>query len=546
VIARYRQSTGKNRSNRKVQSTELKMSTYAGAQFYQQRAKLASEVDAHLSTEERAQINKLLAVPYKNIYSTKSTKKRLQTSNQVVINHLNAIQKVFDTRSEQFGDALRSSADGLSGEGEHVTDPPNGKRKRVTLKSPAEIQTVSEEYDEPQPKRICTRSSSKRNQARTPAKVVDHFGELSSSLKALSRRYESLQTPDEEYLEMKRRTRFVELASRMAGNAPHWVQKDKMAMDGRSLVLDKMIDQAEVLERSLKQLEAISNDPDDKVVWEARRLFERKQLATEKYRTALREEEENATAQTDFEISQIKRKFQIDLDSGRRVKEPDYDKGYISAQKAIKLAKNIVENKSKIVTLSKGINDFDKHQKELRGENFEPYKPLSSIPIHMVPFKSKYSHRAAGDRGRPWISVNGGPDLEKPSKLKFKFQEHEERRRLHKLSERRKQIRRQTAIEDWRNDISSCCATCVTGEFEGIDGEEECITGMRVFDINQRAKDLSDNLRGMGMHDNAWSWREIKEYMKHGTVPACEREPFSGEPRWRHVRERGYKHTYDC
>jgi hypothetical protein len=523
------------------------MSKYTGAQFYQQRAKLATEVDAHLSTEERAQINELLAVPYKNIYSTKSTKKRLQTSNQVVTNHLNAIQKVFDTRSEQFGDALRSSADGLSeGEEEHVTDPPNGKRKRTALKSPAETQTVAEEDDEPQPKRMCTRSSSKRNQGRTRAKVVDHFGELSGGLKALSRRYESLQAPDEGYLEMKRRTRFVEMASKMAGNAPHWVQKDKMAMDGRSLVLDNMIDEAEVLQRSLKQLEAVSNNLDDKVVLEARRLFERKQLATEKYRTALREEEECATAQTEFQISQIKRKFQIDLGSGHRVKEPVYDKGYISAQKAITLAKNIAENKSKIVTLSKGISDFDKHQKELRGENLEPYKPLASIPIHMVPFKSKYSDRAAGDRGRPWISVNGGPELEKPSKLKFSFQEHEERRRLHKLNERRKQIRRQTAIEDWRNDISSCCTSCVTGEFEEVDGEEECITEMRVFDINHRAKDLSDNLRGMGMHDNAWSWREIKEYMKHGTVPPCEREPFSGEPRWRHVRERGYKHTYDC
>jgi hypothetical protein len=523
------------------------MSTYTGAQFYQQRAKLVTEVDAHLSTEERAQINKLLAVPYKNIYSTKSTKKTLQTYNDVVINHLNAIQKVFDTRSEQFGDALRSSADALSeGEEEHVTDPPSGKRKRVALKSPAEVQTVSGEDDEPQPKRMCTRSSSKRNQARTPAKVVDHFGELSGGLKALSRRYESLQAPDEEYLEMKRRTRFFEMVSTLAGNGPHWVQKDKMAKDERSLVLDKMIDQAEVLHQSLKQLERFSNDPDDKAIQEARELFRQKRLATEKYRTALREEEESLTAQSEFQISQIKRKYQIDLDSGRRVEEPDYDRGYTSARKAIKLARNIAENKSKIVTLSKGINDFKKHQKELGGKNLGPYKPLDSIPIHMAPFKSKYSHRAAGDRGRPWISVNGGPELEKPSKLKFSFQEHEERRHLHKLNERRKQIRRQTAIEDWRNDISSCCTSCVTGEFEEIDGDEECITEMRVFDINQRAKDLSDNLRGMGMHDNAWSWRDIKEHMKHGTVPDCAREPFSGEPRWTHVRKTGYKHCYDC
>jgi hypothetical protein len=533
------------------------MSTYTGAQFYQQRAKLATEVDARLSTEERAQIDKLLAVPYKNIYSTKSTKKRLQTSNKVVTDHLNAIQRVFDTRSEQFGDALRSSADGLSeGEEEHVTHPPTGKRKRVALKSPAEIQTVpgedvAEAGDEPQTKRMCTRSNSKRNSAKSPkpapsAKVVDHFGELSSGLKALSRRYESLQAPDERYLEMKRITHFVEMMSKMAGNAPHWVQKDKMAKDGRSLVLDRMIEQAEILHRNFKQLKRIFNDPDDKAVRDAEKLFIRKQLATETYRTALREEEENPTAHTEFQISQIKRRFQIDLDSGRRVENAAYDEGYTSARKAIKLAKNIAENKSKIVTLSKGINDFDKHQKELGGEDLEPYKPLDSIPIHMVPFKSKYSRRAAGDRGRPWISVNGGPELEKPSKLKFSFQEHEERRRLHKLNERRKQIRRQTAIEDWRNDISSCCAACVTGEFEEIDGEEECITEMRLFDINQRAKDLFENLRGMGMHDNAWSWREIKEYMKHGTVPDCEREPFSGEPRWRHVRKTEYKQCFDC
>jgi hypothetical protein len=528
------------------------MSKYTGAQFYQQRAKLATEVDAHLSIEERAQIDTLLAVPYKNVDSTKSTKKRLQTSDKVVTDHLNAIQKVFDTRSEQFGDALRSSADGLSEGGEeHVTDTQNRKRKRIASKSPAEIQTVAEEDDEQQPKRMCTRSSSKRSPAKSPksarsAKVVDHFGELSSGLKALSRRYESLQAPGEGYMQMKRRTRVVEMAGKLAGNTPHWVQKDKMAMDERSLVLDKMIDQAEVLQRKFKRLKSISNNPANKAVRAAKELFKQKQRATEKYRAALRKEEESPTAKTEYQISQLKRKFQVDMDSGRRVEEPDYHEGYKSAQKAIKLAKNIAENKSKIVTLSKGISDFDKHQKDLEGKDLEAYKPLSSIPIYMVPFKSKCFCEATGDRGRPWISVNGGPELEKPSNLKYSIQEQEERSRLRELNERRNQIRRQTAIEDWRNDINSCCTTCLTSEFEEIDGEDECITPMRVLHINQRAKDLFENLRGMGMHDNAWNWREIKEYMKHGTIPDCEGEPFSGEPRWRHVRKTGYKQCFDC
>jgi hypothetical protein len=529
------------------------MSTYTGAQFYQQRAKLATEVDAHFSIEERERINTLLAVPYKNVDSTKSSKKQLQTSNQVVTDHLNAIQKVFDTRSKQFGNALRSSADGLSeGKEERVTDPQNGKRKRVASKSPAEKQTVAEEDDEPQPKRMCTRSSSKRSPTKSPkparsAKVVDHFGELSSGLKALSRRYECLQAPDEGYLVTKRRTRLDEEAGERAGNTPDWVQKNIEAMNERSLRLDRMIDKAEVLQREFKKAKSISNNPDNKRVQAAKERFKQKQRATIKYRAVLRKEQKSPTAKTEYQIFRIKRRFQADLASGRRVEEPDYHKeGYKAAQKAIKLAKNIAENKSKIVTLCKAINDFDKHQKELEGKDPETYKPLSSIPNHMVPFKSKARSQATGDRSMPWISVNGDLELKKPSKLRYSVQEHEERRHLHEFNEHKRQIRRKTAIEDWRNDIDSCSADCVTGEFEEIEGEEECITEMRVSDINQRAKDLWQNLRGMGMHGNAWSWREIKEYMKHGTVPDCEREPFSGESRWRHVRKTGYKQCFDC